>query len=151
MLFIPQLHFTSISFIHHSFHGNTWAQQIDLLNLSGIIAQLVKALHQYRRGHGFESIVNTWNFSGAHMRQLLKLSSTCEDHFFNSSFNHCSQTFLSFKTIHIALNLLKFALPMSWRGYIVYIGIFSPKTREVFRYKIDWKVTLPFSLWWSKL
>ena len=54
-------------------------------HLSGFIAQLVTALHQHHRGHGFES----------HLRQLLRLFSKCEDHFFNSSLNHTSQTFLS--------------------------------------------------------
>ena len=31
--------------------------------------------------------------SAAHIRQSLRLSSKCEDHFFNSSFNHASSTF----------------------------------------------------------
>ena len=35
------------------------------------------------------------NVSGAHIRQSLSLSSKCEDHFFMSSLNHTSKTFLS--------------------------------------------------------
>ena len=52
----------NISFIRHSFHGKTWAQQIDLLQMCDFVAQLVRALHRHRhhlilksRGHGFES------------------------------------------------------------------------------------------------
>ena len=50
------------SFTRHSFHGKTWAQQIDLLSI------------------GFESVESPEFFR--FMRQLLKLSSECEDHIF---------------------------------------------------------------------
>ena len=45
--------------------------------LCDFIAQLVRALHRHRRDHGFES-PEFFRF----MRQLLKLSSKCEDHIF---------------------------------------------------------------------
>ena len=48
--------------------------------LCDFIAQLVRALHCHRRGHGFESRWVTWIFR--FMRQLLKLSSEYEDHIF---------------------------------------------------------------------
>ena len=48
------------SFILHSFHGKTWAQQI--LQPCDFIAQLVRALHRHRRGHGLESRWVTWIF-----------------------------------------------------------------------------------------
>ena len=40
-----------------------------------------------------------WRFSGAHMRQSLRLSSKCEEHFFKSSLNHTSRRFLSLMKI----------------------------------------------------
>ena len=43
---------------------------------------------------GSNPVEATWKFLGAHMRHLLRLSSKCEDHFFNSSLNRTSQTFL---------------------------------------------------------
>ena len=55
----------NISFILHSFHGKTWAQQIDLLStvwMGEWVAQLVRALHRHRRGHGFESRWVSWLF-----------------------------------------------------------------------------------------
>ena len=86
-----------IKYTHHSFHGNTWAQCIDLLMSKWLhIPQFVGALHQLCRGLGFES---HWrhrqkNFSGAIcMRQSLRLSGKCEDHFFNSIIIMLSLTF----------------------------------------------------------
>ena len=35
---------------------------------------------------GSNPVGDTWNFSGAHMRQSLRLSSKCDDHFFNWHF-----------------------------------------------------------------
>ena len=48
--------------------------------LCDFIAQLVRALHRHRRGHRFESVESPEFFR--FMRQLLKLSSKCEDHIF---------------------------------------------------------------------
>ena len=63
--------------------------------LSGFIAQSVRGLHRHRRAHGFESCWRHLKLSRAHMRQSLRLSSKCEDHFLNSSLNRISQTFFS--------------------------------------------------------
>ena len=59
----------NISLIRHSFHGKTWAQQIDLPLTGDFVAQLVRALHRHRRGHGFKSRWVTKFFRS--MRQLL--------------------------------------------------------------------------------
>ena len=40
---------TQLSFIHYSFHGNTWVQQIDLLPTVWLNSSVDRALH--RRGH----------------------------------------------------------------------------------------------------
>ena len=40
-------------------------------------------------------VEETWKFSAAHMKNSLRLSSKCEEHFFNSSLRHTSQRFLS--------------------------------------------------------
>ena len=45
-------------------------------------------LQSHHRGHGFESCWRQRYFSGANMRQSLRLSSKCEDHFFNNSYMH---------------------------------------------------------------
>ena len=42
------------------------------------VAQLVRALYRHCRGHGFVGSPEFFRF----MRQLLKLSSKCEDHIF---------------------------------------------------------------------
>ena len=62
------------------------ANKLTSANASGFIAQLVKALPQHRRGHGFES---RWRnlkfFRCTYVRQVLKWSRKCESHFFHSS------------------------------------------------------------------
>ena len=44
-----------IYFIHQSFCGNKWTQQIDLLPTVWLPSSVGRALHLYHRGHGFES------------------------------------------------------------------------------------------------
>ena len=75
-------------------------------HLSGFIAQLVRALHRHHWGHGFKFHWRLLNFSDAHVKQSLRLSSKCEDHFFNSSLNHTSQIFLSLLTEIIFYNTI---------------------------------------------
>ena len=43
------------SFIRHSFHGKHEPNKLTCSQLCDFIAQLVRALHRHRRGHGFES------------------------------------------------------------------------------------------------
>lgn len=45
----------NIFFIDNTFHGNTGASKLSYSDLSGFIAQLLRVLHRYRRGHGFEA------------------------------------------------------------------------------------------------
>ena len=64
----------------------TWKHEPNNLTCSQLcdfIAQLVRALHRHRRGHGSRMRLSHLNFSGSCMRQLLKLSSKCEDHIFS--------------------------------------------------------------------
>ena len=59
-------------FLSHFLHPRVYNElTIDQLPV-GLMAQLVRALHRYRRGHGFEF------FSGL-ISQLLKLSIYCDD------------------------------------------------------------------------
>ena len=84
-------HFANISFTHHSFHGNTLAQEIDLVTCEWLRSSVGQSTTLASKS----PVEDTWNLSGAHMRQLLRLSSKCEDLFFNSSLNHTSKKFLS--------------------------------------------------------
>ena len=52
----------------------------------------------------------TWNFSGAHMRPLLKLSSKSGDHFFNSCLHSTSQTFPLW---YLLSRFFRFTLPIA--------------------------------------
>lgn len=46
----------------------------------------MRALLWHRRGHGFNPVEDTSNFSAAYMRQSLKMSSKFEDQFLISCF-----------------------------------------------------------------
>ena len=62
--------------------------------LCDFIAQLVRALHRHRRGHGFESRWVTWIFQVHETIAYNKLSSKCEDHIFIwFQTPHCIQHF----------------------------------------------------------
>ena len=56
-------------------------------HLSDFIAQLVRALHWHRRGHGFKSCWRHLKFFWCTwiMRKFLRLFSKCEDHFFDNN------------------------------------------------------------------
>ena len=55
-LILNHTSFFLVSLPHHSFHGNTWAQQIDLITSEWLHnSELVSELHWHRRGRGFES------------------------------------------------------------------------------------------------
>ena len=62
------------------FTGKHEPNELTCSQLCDFLAQLVRALHRHHKGHGFESRWVTWIFR--FMRQLLKLSSKCEDHIF---------------------------------------------------------------------
>ena len=59
---------THISFLHHSFHGNTWAQQIDPLPTEWLRNSVGRASHRHRRGHGFDSRWSSLKLSRVYMR-----------------------------------------------------------------------------------
>ena len=81
-------------------------------HLSGFIAQLVRALHRHHWGHGFKSHVRILNFSDAHVKQSLWLSSRCgsflqfisQPHFTNFYFFVNWNNFLQ-HNIHALVNL----------------------------------------------
>ena len=75
----PALHITFLSY-DNPFTGKHEPNKLTCSPLCDFIAQLVRALHRQRRGHGFESRWVTWIFQ-VH-ETLLKLSSKCEDHIF---------------------------------------------------------------------
>ena len=62
------------------FTGKQEPNKLTCSPLCAFIAQLVRALHRHRRGHGFESRWVTWIFQ-VH-ETIAKLSSKCEDHIF---------------------------------------------------------------------
>ena len=84
---------TFLSFII-PFTGTYEANKLSCSHLSGFIAPLVRALHRHRRGHGFESVEDTRNFSGVHNRwdcpvsvriiSSIHLSTTLHKHFFKA-------------------------------------------------------------------
>ena len=58
-----------------SLHGKIWNNKLTLLPMCGFIAQLVRASHRYRGGHGFGSCWSP-DFFQASSFQLLKLEIT---------------------------------------------------------------------------
>ena len=70
----------NISFIYIPFTGKHELNKLTCSPLCDFIAQLVRALHRHRRGHGSNPVESPEFFR--FMRQLLKLSSKCEDHIF---------------------------------------------------------------------
>ena len=67
------------------FTGTDEPNKLTCSQLSGFIDQLTRALHQHRRGHGFESRWRRQKFFSCTYKTiiLLHLSSKSEDHFFN--------------------------------------------------------------------
>ena len=67
-----------ITFLSHDipFTGKHEPNKLTCSQLCDLVAQLVRALHLHRRGHGFEPVESPEFFR--FMRQLLKLSSKCE-------------------------------------------------------------------------
>lgn len=91
--FISQPHFTNISSTHQR---NRLGQQIDPLTYEWRDSSVDKnSAPASQKVMGWNPVEDIQNFPGAHMRQSLRLCSKCEDHYFNSSLNHTSQTFLS--------------------------------------------------------
>ena len=69
-----------ICIIHlHIFHGNIWTQNWPAPNVSGFIAQLVRASHRYREVTG-SSPVQVLNFFQASLRNCKNCDHNCEDH-----------------------------------------------------------------------
>jgi len=73
-----------ISVPHRSFHWNTWAQQIDLLASEWLHYSVGKYCTGIAKVIDLYPVEDTWNFSSAHLRQSLRLSTKCEGHSFNS-------------------------------------------------------------------
>ena len=64
----------------HLFYGNIWTHYSPAPNISGFLAQLVRASHRsVWRGHGFKS-VEVLNFFSAFLRNCINCGQNCEDH-----------------------------------------------------------------------
>ena len=63
----------------HLFHGNIWTHNWPTPNVSGFIAQLVRASHRYRDVTG-SNPVEVLNFFQASLRNCINCVHNCEDH-----------------------------------------------------------------------
>ena len=78
---ISAVHIWHISYIINTlFHGNIWTHNLPASNISGFIAQLVRASHRYREVTGSNPI-EVLNFFQASLRNCINCVH-CDDHFF---------------------------------------------------------------------
>ena len=71
------IYFIYIIYIH-LFHGNIWTHNWPAPNVSGFIAQLVRAWHRYREVTG-SNPVEVLNFFQASLRNCINCVHNCED------------------------------------------------------------------------
>ena len=107
--FISGVHIWFISYIinTHFFHGNIWTHNWPAPNVSGFIAQLVRASHRYREVTG-SNPVEVLNFCQASLRNCINCF-------------HCDDHFYTFKQYHRKVLLSNFHLngntrPRSWKS-----------------------------------
>ena len=88
-------HFANISFTHYSFHGNSIAQQIDLLTCEWLHGSVGRRTTLASKRSWVRVPLKPLEIFQVHIS--LRLSSKCEVLFLNSSLNHTLQKFLSLK------------------------------------------------------
>ena len=79
-----------------------------------------RALHRYRRGHGFESR-SSLNFFQAFFSQLLKLRSNCEELFSIWSFIRSSKIYVSYIYIYLIDRLITHFVSMTLLKVTVFV------------------------------